>query len=94
MTTTAFAGAGQTSAHTPQPVHNSARMVGLPCDNSIAPGTGQRSEQTVQNEPVYARHAARSMYATPILSGRSARSTAGLHAPMHGVSLHMIHAAA
>ena len=32
------------------------------------------------------------MYATPILRGRSARSTPGLHAVMHGESSHMMQA--
>lgn len=92
MTTTALLGAGQTAAHTPQPVQTSSRIRGFPAITSIASGTGQRSEQTVQNEPVCARQAMVWIHATPIFNGRSALSTAGLHAVMQGVSAHMMHA--
>jgi len=57
ITTTAFTGAGQTDAHTPQPVQTSALIVGFPADTSIALGTGHLSEHTVQNDPVCARQA-------------------------------------
>jgi len=57
MTTTALVGAGHTPAQTPHPVHTSSRIRGFPAFTSIAPATGHRSEQTVQNEPVWARHA-------------------------------------
>lgn len=69
MTTMALVGAGHTAAHTPQPVHTLSLILGLPALTSIAPGTGHRSEQTEQNEPVWARQAIVWIHATPILSG-------------------------
>lgn len=92
-TITAFSGAGHTFAHTPHPVQTSSRMRGLPLVTSIAPGTGHRSEQTLQKEPVYARHAIGWIVATAIFSDLSLRNTPGLHALMQGVSGHMMHAA-
>ena len=47
---TALRGAGQTSWQMPQPVQTSATTIGRPRSTFIAPGTGQRSMQTEQNE--------------------------------------------
>lgn len=58
----------------------------------MAPWTGQRSEHTVQNEPLWARQCMGWIHATPIFSGRSLRRTPGSHAEMHGVSAHMMQA--
>lgn len=69
ITTIAFVGAGHTLAQMPHPVHTSARIVGLHATTSMAPGTGQRSEHTVQNEPVWARQAIVWIQATPIFRG-------------------------
>lgn len=69
ITTIAFVGAGHTLAQTPHPVHALPLMRGLPALTSMALGTGHRSEQTVQNEPVWARQAIVWIHATPIFRG-------------------------
>lgn len=86
---TALPGAGQTNAQTPQPVHCDSTIRGRPDSTAMAPGTGQRSAQTLQNEPFHARHDGFMMVARAIASGRSRRSTAGSHASMHGVPSHI-----
>lgn len=60
----------------------------------MTPGTGHRSEQTVQKEPVCARQAMGWIQATPIFKGCSRRSTLGAQAEMHGVCTHITQAAA
>lgn len=69
MMTIALPGAGQTKAQTPQPVQVASVMVGRPESTAMAPGTGQRSAQTEQNEPFHARHADFWMNALAILIG-------------------------
>ncbi len=49
-TRTALVGAGQMSWQTPHPVQMSDTTIGIPFSTFIAPDTGQRSAQTVQNE--------------------------------------------
>ncbi len=89
----ALMGAGQTRAQTPQPVHVLSSITGRPETTRMAPGTGQRSEQTVQSVPRWARQLERSIQAVPILSGRPGRSTPGSQARMQGVSGHITQAA-
>ena len=66
ITRTALTGAGQTYWHTPHPVHRSGTTFGRPLEISIAPSTGHRSAQTVQKEPVWARHWNGSIRAVPM----------------------------
>jgi hypothetical protein len=91
--TIADPGAGHTWAQVPHPVHLSSMMRGLPARTSMAPGTGQRSEHTEQNDPMYARHMGGWMAARAMVSGWSERRTPGAQALMQGVSAHMTQAA-
>ena len=68
-------GAGQTSWQTPHPVQTSATTIGMPFSTFIAPGTGQRSEQTVQKE-LYARQKRPWMTATFAIASVAAAESA------------------